>query len=98
MLSVRLPSQVERELTRIAEVNHTTKTQIVRQAITDFLSRRQKEQSNTPYLLGQDLFGVYAGDEDLSQDYKNRLNVSHSRFCPPPKNRHTSTPSTLAIL
>jgi len=74
MLSVRLPIQVERELTRIAEFDHTTKTQIVRQAIMDFLSRRKQEQPNTPYLLGQDLFGVYAGDEDLSHNYKNKLN------------------------
>ena len=80
MLSVRLPAKIERELTLVARYNHTTKTQIVRQAIADFLSRQKNEQQNTPYLLGRDLFGVYEGDEDLSQNYKNKLgNILHEK-------------------
>jgi metal-responsive CopG/Arc/MetJ family transcriptional regulator len=81
MLSVRLPGEIEKELTRVARLEETTKTQIVREAIVDFLSRRKKEQQNTPYRLGKDLFGVYEGEADLSQNYKNKLDdLLHEKY------------------
>ncbi|MCH9740790.1 MAG: transcriptional regulator [Epsilonproteobacteria bacterium] len=73
MISLRLPIELEQELSAIAKLESTTKTQIVREAIVEFIANLKKRRGNTPYSLGHDLFGVYDGDENLSSDYKNRL-------------------------
>ncbi|NEW61248.1 transcriptional regulator, partial [Sulfurovum sp. bin170] len=57
----------------IAKLELTTKTQIVRDAIVEYIANLKKRRTHTPYSLGHDLFGVYDGDEELSSDYKNRL-------------------------
>ena len=73
MISLRLPIELEQELSMIARLESTTKTQIVREAIVEFIANLKKRRVQTPYSLGHDLFGVYDGDENLSSDYKNRL-------------------------
>ena len=73
MISLRLPMELEQELSLIAKLELTTKTQIVREAIVEYIANIKKRRTDTPYSLGQDLFGVYEGDEELSSDYKNRL-------------------------
>ena len=73
MLSVRLPLSIEQELATVAKLQYTTKTEIVRKAILFFLDNLKKQETNTPYLLGKDLFGVYEGEEDLSANYKQKL-------------------------
>lgn len=73
MISLRLPFELEQELSTIAKLESTTKTQIVREAIIEFIANIKKKRTETPYTLGHDLFGVYDGDENLSSDYKNRL-------------------------
>ncbi|MDQ7086077.1 MAG: hypothetical protein Q9M36_14710 [Sulfurovum sp.] len=73
MISLRLPYALEQELTTIAKLESSTKTQIVREAIVQFITNLKEQKTQTPYSLGNDLFGVYDGDENLSSDYKNRL-------------------------
>jgi len=73
MISLRLPFELEQELTTIAKLQSTTKTQIVREAIIQFIANIKEKNTQTPYSLGHDLFGAYDGDENLSSDYKNRL-------------------------
>ena len=73
MISLRLPVELEQELNSIAKLELTTKTQIVRDAIVEYIANLKKKRADTPYSLGQDLFGVYDGDKELSSDYKNRL-------------------------
>ena len=82
MISIRLPFELEQELNTIAKLESTTKTQIVREAIEQFIANLKEKKTQTPYSLGHDLFGVYEGDENLSSNYKNRLdeilNEKHS--------------------
>jgi len=73
MISLRLPIELEQELNTIAKLELTTKTQIVRDAIIEYIANLKKRHTQTAYSLGHDLFGVYDGDEELSSDYKNRL-------------------------
>ena len=73
MISLRLPLELEQELSNIARLESTTKTQIVREAIIEFIENLKKKRTQTPYALAHDLFGVYDGDENLSSDYKNKL-------------------------
>ena len=83
MISIRLPFELEQELNTIAKLESTTKTQIVREAIEQFIANLKEKKTQTPYSLGHDLFGVYEGDENFSSNYKNRLdeilNEKHSR-------------------
>lgn len=76
MISLRLPAELEQELSAIAKLESITKIQIVREAIVEYVDKQKYKRENTPYSLGQDLFGVYDGDENLSSDYKNRLYIS----------------------
>ena len=73
MISLRLPFELEQELNTIAKLESTTKTQIVREAIVQFIANLKEKKSQTPYSLGHDLFGVYEDDENLSSNYKNKL-------------------------
>jgi predicted DNA-binding protein len=73
MISLRLPVELEQELNLIAKLELTTKTQIVRKAIIEYIANLKRKRADTPYSLGHDLFDVYDGDEELSSDYKNRL-------------------------
>ncbi len=73
MLSVRLPKHIEQELATVAKLEQTTKTEIVRKAIQFFLKNLKEKRKNTPYSLGKDLFGVYDGDINLSENYKQKL-------------------------
>ena len=81
MISLRLPMELEQELTTISRIEATTKTQIVRQAIVEYLARLKEKRTKTAYTLGEDLFGVYEGDTDLSSDYKHRLDdLLHEKY------------------
>ena len=73
MLSVRLPTDIEQKLATVARLQQTTKTKIVREAILFFLKHLEKQRKNTPYTLGKDLFGVYDGEKNLSENYKQKL-------------------------
>jgi predicted DNA-binding protein len=72
MLSVRLPEELEQEVNRIASAEQRTKTQIIREALTQYVESHRNQRS--PYELGTDLFGNHgSGDAEHSSDYKGKL-------------------------
>ncbi len=73
MLSIRLPKDLEQELDTISKLQQTTKTEIVKDAIKLFLENLKHKRKDTPYTLGEDLFGVYEGEKNSSLNYKEKL-------------------------
>ena len=72
MMTVRLPEELEREVARIASTENRTKTDVVREALAEYIGHRAARKS--AYELGEDLFGVYgSGEGSRSQTYKQRL-------------------------
>lgn len=81
MLTVRLPEDLERALERLAEVEGTTKTRIVRQALERYLQGREERSA---FELGEDLFGRYgSGDGTRStrvrEGVRERLHAKRAR-------------------
>lgn len=70
MLTVRLSENLEHELNNLSEQQHITKSEIVKQAILEYI----KANCKTPYETGKDLFGC---DEncitDSSITYKQKI-------------------------
>ncbi len=82
MISLRLTSDLEEKLNRIAESENISKSEIVKQALVLYFKDYYKKHS--PYDLGTDLFGKYgSGKGNLSLEYKNllkgKLREKHSR-------------------
>ena len=72
MSSIRLPVELERRLNRVAETTRTSKSKIVREALSRYLEA--VDSSATPFDLGKDIFGqVGSGRKDLSTTYKRTL-------------------------
>jgi predicted DNA-binding protein len=72
MFSVRLDDELDRKIQVMAEKAKVSKSEIVREAITEYLEAREAEEK--PYDLGQDLFGRFgSGEGDLSTAYKRRI-------------------------
>ena len=72
MLTVRLPGDLETEIDRLASIEKKTKSDIIKEALRQYIASRPKR--NSSYELGQDLFGIAAsGDSDRSRTYKERL-------------------------
>ncbi len=72
MTSIRFTHSMEMEMTRIAEQTGITKSDLVKEAVAEYLSRFAAGTS--PYTLGQDLFGRHAsGDADLASGRKEKL-------------------------
>ncbi len=70
MLTVRLPKEIEEQLEGLSKQHKTTKSEIVKKAITEYIA---KNYSN-PYETGKDLFGTDDTDiRDGSTNYKNRF-------------------------
>lgn len=80
MITVRLPEDLEREVTRLASTENRTKTDIVRDALTRYLEHHQPQSS--PYALGKDLFGTYgSGEKDRSRTYKRQVKErTHAKY------------------
>lgn len=73
MLAVRLDATLEQQLNQFAKMHHSTKTDIVKEALKSFF-KQQLSTPKTPYELGSDLFGLDgSGDGALSTNYKKRL-------------------------
>lgn len=84
MLTVRLPEELENEIRRIAESEHRSKSEIVKEALQAYLSAQRERRSS--YELGNDLFGVSAsGQAEGSNSYKRRvrekLGEKHAHCC-----------------
>lgn len=72
MLTVRLPEEIEQEVSRLAHEEQTTKTQIVRHALERYLESQRNQRS--AYELGESLFGKHgSGESDRSATYKQRI-------------------------
>lgn len=72
MLTVRLPEELESEISRLAEREHRPKSEIVKEALQAYLSAQRQRQNS--YELGKDLFGVSAsGSREGSSTYKERV-------------------------
>ena len=72
MRSIRLPADIEHRLEKLSERENRTKSDLIKEAIVEYLSDREVKQS--PFDLGSDLFGVYSSEEgDLSTTYKTRI-------------------------
>lgn len=72
MRSIRLSDDIERRLDQLSERENRTKSDLIKEAIVEYLADREVKQS--PYDLGSDLFGVYSsGEGDLSTTYKTRI-------------------------
>jgi len=72
MVTVRLPDQMEAQLQTLTEIENSTKTDIIRNALAEYLEKHLSEK--TAYELGKDLFGRHgSGDTDRSATYKERV-------------------------
>ena len=71
MLAVRLPQNLEKELTNYAKNNNISKSKAVKEALELYL---KEKKNKTPYELGKDIFGKYSsGRDDLSTTYKQKI-------------------------
>jgi Arc/MetJ-type ribon-helix-helix transcriptional regulator len=72
MLTIRLPEEIESQLELITVLEHKTKTEVMRSALSEYLDKRLPEKS--AYELGKDFFGKHSSHSgDLSITYKDRL-------------------------
>ena len=55
MFSMRLPRELEEKLAAIAEREGRSKSDMVKEALVEYLGRR--DQAASPFELGRDLFG-----------------------------------------
>ena len=81
MLTVRLPDDLEAEVDRIASTESRTKSDIVKDALQQYIASHRRKRSS--YETGKDLFGIAAsGEHDRSQTYKKliqeKLREKHS--------------------
>ena len=81
MRSIRLPEEIEKKLDEIAEYENVSKSSVIKEALNLYLDKYYNSQ--TPYQLGDDLFGKYgSGKSNLSKDYKSiikgKLREKHS--------------------
>lgn len=59
ILTLKLPKELERELSRTAARRGVSKSQLAREALTSYL--RRPEQKDTPFVSALDLVGDLAG-------------------------------------
>jgi len=72
MSSIRLPAELEEKLQDMAELENTTKSEILKRALKQHLDACY--QTSSPFELGKDLFGRYGSHSGaLSRDYKTIL-------------------------
>ena len=82
MSSIRLPKDFENRLSDLAQMEKTTKSEIIKKALRRYFD--SFDQHTTPFELGKDLFGRHgSGVGSLSKDYKRiikeRIREKHAR-------------------
>ena len=80
MLNVRISKELEEALERLSREKNITKTEIVKEALAEYL----KEQSSRPYETGKDLFGcdeseITTGSVDYKNIIRSHLHEKHTR-------------------
>ena len=69
MITLRLDSELEKNINNTAHQMGVTKSELIRQSITAFI---EKIEHPSPWELGNNLFGKYAsGKDNLSRDRKS---------------------------
>jgi len=72
MTTVRLPVEIENKLSNLAQKQHKSKTELIKEALEYFFIKAEIEQDS--YELGKDYFGKYgSGDGTLSTTYKLKI-------------------------
>ncbi len=79
MLTVRLPKEIEKELEDLALQRKVTKTEIVKEALTEYI----KKNSSSPYEAGKDLFGcddtgIANGSTSYKENYRRHIHEKHT--------------------
>ncbi|MGQ9779795.1 MAG: ribbon-helix-helix protein, CopG family [Bacillota bacterium] len=70
MFSIRLPRELEEKLAAIAKQEGRSKADLVKEALAEYLSQREK----SPFELGEDLFGRHgSGTGNLARDHERLL-------------------------
>jgi predicted DNA-binding protein len=68
MITLRLDSELEKDVNTIAHQMGITKSELIRKSITAFI---EKVEQPSPWELGNNLFGKYeSGQDNLSRDRK----------------------------
>ena len=71
MISLRLPSDLEKKLASYAKSHGKNRSEVIKESIHEFLKNHTDE---TPFSLGKDLFGVDSDSpEDLSSKRKKYI-------------------------
>ncbi len=80
MVTIRLPDEMEAQLEVLTNLDNTTKTEVIRTALSEYIEKHLLEKSS--YELGKDLFGKYSSDEsDRSVSYKERIRkIIHEKY------------------
>lgn len=71
MTTIRLNDDLNNKLITLKNIEHVTKTEIIKRAIAEYYEHHVIEK--TPYELGEELFGKFGDSPDLSASYKSRL-------------------------
>jgi predicted DNA-binding protein len=70
MTTIRLPSNIEKQLDLIAKYEHKTKSDIIKKALIEYLMKINNNESFA-YEIGKDFFGKYgSGESERSMNYK----------------------------
>ena len=80
MTTVRLPLEIENKLSTIAQKQHKSKTEVIKEALEYFFIKSEDEQDS--YELGKEYFGKYgSNDGTLSSTYKSKLKEKlHAKY------------------
>jgi predicted transcriptional regulator len=70
ILSLKLPDDLAQELSMRARSRGTTKSDLLREALVDFLAKEPQREKGSFLDLAEDLAGCLEGPEDLSYNKK----------------------------
>lgn len=75
MISIRLEAELEQQLEQLSQQQQVPKSHLVREALANYFAKLEQERlQQTPFQMGQDIFGKYAsGESDRSSTYKQRI-------------------------
>jgi len=72
MKTVRLNNKLEKSLKSYAKRNDLSESQVIREALTAYITEREKQESS--YTIGENYFGnTGSGSSDNSQRYKSKI-------------------------
>ena len=79
MLTVRLPKEIEAQLEGLSKKQKTTKSEIAKKAIAEYINKNY----NNPYETGKDLFGsdpseITGGSTGYKERFRSYIHEKHS--------------------